>query len=67
MFVALEQLERGKNAIDTVIHEMAHHSSGAEDGDPAHAAEINNMAEKVVASVASRKYDALLRNPDFSW
>ncbi|MDP2659700.1 MAG: hypothetical protein Q8R28_03105, partial [Dehalococcoidia bacterium] len=67
MYVALEQLDRGKSAIDTVIHEMAHHTSGADDGELAHAEEIKNLAGKVVASVASRKYDALLKNPEFTW
>jgi len=31
IFIDLSQLERARQTVDTVIHELAHHTSGAED------------------------------------
>ncbi len=50
IYISPEQLERGREAVNTAIHELAHHTSGAEDGEIAHAAEISKLANQVVAA-----------------
>ena len=60
IYIALEQLEHARTVVDTLIHEMAHHSSGAEDGDPLHNAEMTRVAAKVVEATARGQFDELL-------
>jgi len=61
IFIASDQLERAKPTVDTVIHEIAHHTSGAEDLEQAHSTAMTQIAARVVESTASRKFDDLLK------
>lgn len=60
IYIGSDQLERGQTTVDTLIHEIAHHTSGAEDGEEAH----NSAMAEVAASVAERaergEFDKLL-------
>ncbi|GAJ24340.1 unnamed protein product, partial [marine sediment metagenome] len=40
IFIDLGQLERGRQTVDTVIHELAHHTSGAEDLEERHSSHM---------------------------
>ncbi len=60
IFIALDQLERASWTVDTVIHEIAHHTSGAEDGQESHNAEMTRVAAKVVQNTAAKAYDGIL-------
>ena len=66
IYISPEQLDEGREAVSTVIHELAHHTSGAEDGEPEHSAEIGKIAEQVVASVKRGDYDRYLSGA-FTW
>ncbi|MDD4860344.1 MAG: hypothetical protein PHR56_09135, partial [Dehalococcoidales bacterium] len=48
VYIASDQLEHGRSAVDTVIHEIAHHLSGAEDLEQAHADAMTSVAARVV-------------------
>jgi hypothetical protein len=48
IYIAADQLERGRTTVDTVIHEIAHHTSGAEDLEEAHSEAMTRVAAKVV-------------------
>jgi len=61
IFIASDQLERGRATIDTVIHEIAHHTSGAEDLEQAHSAAMTQVAARVVEETAVGKFDELLK------
>ncbi len=65
VFIATDQLERGRSAVDTVIHEMAHHVSGAEDLEERHAEEMTRIAARVVEATSLGKFDALMK--EASW
>jgi hypothetical protein len=67
IFISQEILNSGRGTVDTTIHELAHHTSGAEDGEEAHNAEIPRLASQVVRDVDDRQYDAILAMPDFRW
>jgi hypothetical protein len=66
IYISPEQLEKGEEAVSTAIHELAHHISGAEDGDPVHLSEIGKIADQVVAAVNRGEYDKYLAGA-FVW
>lgn len=66
IYIGPEQLERGSEAVSTVIHELAHHTSGAEDGEPQHTSEIAKIADQVVAATRRGDFDRYL-NGAFAW
>jgi hypothetical protein len=57
ILIATDQLERARTTVDTVIHEIAHHTSGAEDGQEAH----NSEMTRVVENTATGLFDAELK------
>jgi hypothetical protein len=61
IYIALDQLERARSTVDTVIHEIAHHTSGAEDGDEAHNSEMTAVAARVVENTAAGLFDEELK------
>ncbi len=61
IFIGSDQLEHGRNTVDTTIHEIAHHTSGAEDGEEAHNAELTRIAGQVVEATAKGYFDEYLR------
>jgi 23S rRNA U2552 (ribose-2'-O)-methylase RlmE/FtsJ len=61
IFIASDQLERGSATVDTVIHEIAHHTSGAEDLDQAHSSAMTQVAARVVKATATGDFDDLLK------
>jgi hypothetical protein len=61
IYISADQLEFGRSAVDTVIHEIAHHTSGAEDGEAAHNAQMTATAAAVVAKTAMGAFDELLK------
>lgn len=66
IYISPSQLERGREAVSTTIHELAHHTSGAEDGEPEHAVEISKLANQVVAATKRGDYDWYLSGA-FAW
>lgn len=66
IYISQEQLERGREAVSTVIHELAHHTSGAEDGETKHTSEIANLSDRVVAATKHGDYDRYLSGT-FTW
>jgi hypothetical protein len=67
IFISADQLERGKSTVDTTIHEMAHHTSGAEDGEEAHNAELSRLGGLVVQFTARGNFDEVISDPNFMW
>ena len=67
IYIATEQLSTGRKTVDTTIHEAAHHTSGAEDGQEAHKDEMARLAGQVVSGVAEGTYDKLIKSPGFTW
>ena len=66
IFISPEQLSKGREAVNTVIHELAHHTSGAEDGDPKHSAEIGRIANMIVEKASRGDFDKYLTG-GFTW
>ncbi len=67
IYISIDQLNRGQAAVDTAIHEVAHRTSGAEDGEEAHSAEMKRIAGAVLTLVQSKEYDSIIKVPDFRW
>jgi len=61
IFIASDQLEQGRSTIDTVIHELAHHSSGAEDLEQEHSTDMTKIAARVVEMTSYGKFDELMK------
>ncbi len=61
VYIASDQLEQGRNTIDTVIHEIAHHTSGAEDLEEGHSQAMTYVAARVVELTAARTFDEELK------
>ena len=67
IYISADQLEHGRSTVDTVIHELAHHTTGAEDGEEAHNAEMTRLASQVVEATAKGYFDEFLKEPNFGW
>ena len=65
IYISLDQLEYGRTTVDTVIHELAHHLSGAEDGEKAHYKEMTRIAALVVEYVARGLLDDYLKGVEW--
>ncbi|MDY6918047.1 MAG: hypothetical protein SVP26_08920 [Chloroflexota bacterium] len=61
IFIATDQLERASTTVDTVVHEIAHHISEAEDGQPGHYTQMTAVAARVVELTAAGYFDDLLK------
>jgi len=61
VYISLDQLERARDTVDVLIHELAHHTSDAEDGEEAHNAQMTRVAARVVESTAGRIFDEQLK------
>jgi galactose-1-phosphate uridylyltransferase len=60
IFIGADMLEHAQTTIDTVIHEIAHHTSGSDDLEERHAAAMTEVAAKVVKETAGGAFDELL-------
>ncbi|AOV98875.1 hypothetical protein [Dehalococcoides mccartyi] len=60
IFIGADMLEHAQTTIDTVIHEIAHHTSGSDDLEERHAAAMTEVAAKVVKETAGGAFDDLL-------
>ncbi len=59
-FISLDQLEHARTTVDTVIHEVAHHTSGAEDLTEPHSSEMTSTAARVVEFTADGAFNTEL-------
>ena len=62
IFIDLSQLDSGHKTVDTVIHELAHHTSGAEDLTEQHSTHMSRLASYVVDLTHAGEFDALMEN-----
>jgi hypothetical protein len=60
IYIGLDQLDLGSRTVDTVVHELAHHTSGAEDLEEAHSAHMTRIAASVVELTHRGKFDELM-------
>ncbi|KKL18012.1 hypothetical protein LCGC14_2479780, partial [marine sediment metagenome] len=67
VFISTEQLDKARDTVDTTVHEVAHHTSGAEDGEEAHNRELTRVAGLVVLLTAQRAFDQIIGKPPFRW
>lgn len=67
IYISADQLNHAKDTIDTVVHEIAHATSGAEDGEKAHYEAISERASRVVMLTKQNLFDTYISNPDFRW
>lgn len=66
VYIALDQLFRGRPTVDTEVHELAHHleflkTGAAEDLSKAHAEAMTYIAAKVVEDVSRGAFEELLK------
>ena len=61
IYIATDQLEHAGNMVDVVIHELAHHLSGAEDLEKGHTEWMTAVAARVVHLTAAREFDDILK------
>lgn len=65
-------LDSGRDTVDTLIHELAHHTTHSqgkayEDGEKDHYLEMTRLAGFVVQRTARGDYDVYVKDPEFSW
>jgi len=70
LYLSVDMLSKGRDAFDTLVHELGHHqqytSSGeAEDLTPSHAAAMTDIAEKLIHGLNAGEYDKLLVNAQY--
>jgi hypothetical protein len=65
IYIGSDQLERARSAVDTVLHELAHHNSGAEDLTEEHSAEMTRLAARVVELTARGDLDGFLQEAEW--
>ncbi|MCL0088776.1 hypothetical protein M1O54_00175 [Dehalococcoidia bacterium] len=61
IYIAADQLNTARATVDVLIHEMAHHTSGREDGDPLHNAQMTVLGSRVVQLTAEGRFDEELK------
>jgi hypothetical protein len=66
LYLSVDMLSRGRDAVDTHIHELAHHlqyigSGEAEDLTPGHAQAMMTIADRVIEGLNAGRYDRYLR------
>ncbi len=61
VYIAADQLKSARNTVDVLIHELAHHLSGAEDLEPALSQCMTRLAARVVQLADAREFDGLLK------
>lgn len=66
LYLSVDMLSRGRDAVDTHIHELAHHlqyigSGEAEDLTPGHARAMTTIADRVIEGLGAGRYDRYLR------
>ncbi len=52
ILISLDQLDRGRSTVDTLLHELAHHESGAEDLSREHSEMMTWLAAKALQQLA---------------
>jgi len=62
IYIDLNQLDSGHNTVDTVIHELAHHTSGAEDLTEPHSVHMTRLAGYVVDLTHAGDFDELMES-----
>jgi len=62
IFIDLSQLDKGHTTVDTVIHELAHHTSGAEDLTEAHSSHMSRLASYIVDLTHAGEFDELMES-----
>lgn len=70
LYLSIDMLSKGRDAFDTLVHELAHHrqftSTGeAEDLIHGHAVAMKNIADKLTRGLALGEYDELLLNVQY--
>ena len=65
IYISGEQLVTARKTIDTLIHELAHHTSGAEDLEEAHSAAMTNVAARVVQLATAKSFDEELEEAEW--
>ena len=65
VFIASDQLERARTAVDTLIHELAHHTSGAEDMTEGHSSEMTRLGADLVMRVSRGELDEVLKEVEW--
>jgi hypothetical protein len=61
IFIALKPLESATTTFDVLIHELAHHSSMADDLTPEHAAEMTRIASNIIRDMRAGKFDHVVK------
>jgi hypothetical protein len=67
IYIPADQLEYAHTAVDVDIHELAHHVSQAEDLEEKHVSTISELAGQVVKYVWDKRFDPIIRDPNFVW
>ncbi len=67
IFISTDQLGVARHTVDTVIHEVAHHTSEAEDGEGKHTLELTRLAGEVVQLTSRGRFDTIVKQRAFSW
>ena len=65
IYIDLSQLNSAYDTIDTIIHELAHHTSGAEDLTAGHAKHMTRLASYVVDQTYAGMYDDLMEKANW--
>ncbi len=60
IFIDLNTLEHGKSTVDAAVHELAHHTSGAEDLEEEHSSHMTMIAGYVVQYTHAGVFDELM-------
>lgn len=67
IYISQDQLNKGRDMVDVIIHELAHHQSQAEDGDELHNRAMTQTASYVVHATHYGTFSDELADKDFYW
>jgi len=67
IYISTDLLSAARSTMDTVLHELAHDTSGADDGDAAHDAEVGHLSSLAAFGAAANVYSEQLGDPNLVW
>ena len=70
LYLSVDMLSKGRDAFDTLVHELGHHrqftgSGEAEDLTPSHVEAMKNIADRLTQGLDSGEYDKLLKTVQY--
>ena len=67
IYISTDQLNSARATVDSMLHELAHHTSAADDGEEAHRSEVGHLSSLAVKMASADLWAEQLHDPNLVW